>query len=148
MLQITLNQTEIENAIKAYLQNLLVFADGTDIKIDMKATRGAEGFSATIDVNPDSEEQALIEQQEKDRIAKAKEATLEKAGRFLNSTAETARAARAKSESKQTITTSEEEEETTVVTNEPEETKPAVEKSTAPAEPKKTSIFKNTVAPK
>lgn len=147
MLQITLNQTEIENAIKAYLQNLLVFAEGTDIKIDMKATRGAEGFSATIDVNPDSEEQALIEQQEKDRITKAKEATLEKAGRFLNSTAETARAAKAKSEPEQVDSTVEEEE-TPVVVDEPKEAKPAAEKSTAAAEPKKTSIFKNTVAPK
>lgn len=147
MLQITLNQTEIENAIKAYLQNLLVFADGTDIRIDMKATRGAEGFSATIDVNSGSEEQALIEQQEKDRITKAKEATLEKAGRFLNSTAETARAARAKSEPEQAVVTTEEEE-NLVDSDEPEETQPTIEKSPAPAEPKKTSIFKNTVAPK
>lgn len=65
MLQITLNQTEIEIAIKNYIQKRMVFMEGTDIQIDMKASRGAEGFTAIIDVNSNDEDQNLQEQEKR-----------------------------------------------------------------------------------
>lgn len=149
MLQITLNQTEIEIAVKNYIQKRMVFKEGTDIQIDMKASRGAEGFTAIIDVNYNDEDQNLQEQ-EKERITKAKEEQLQKAGSFLGKTAEIAREARAKSESKEEDTKSEE----PWIEEEAVTTEPVVDPETAaaqeiakPSKPK-ASIFKNTVAPK
>lgn len=50
-LQITLNQVEIETALKAYINDQINIKDGMEITIDLKAGRGPEGFSATIDIS-------------------------------------------------------------------------------------------------
>ena len=49
-LQITLNQAEIEQAIKNYVNDQVNIREGHDIAIDLKAGRGPEGFTATIDI--------------------------------------------------------------------------------------------------
>lgn len=50
-MQITLNQVEIETALKAYINDQINIKDGMEITIDLKAGRGPEGFSATIDIS-------------------------------------------------------------------------------------------------
>lgn len=49
-MQITLVQTEIEAALRQYIGRKFTVANGVQMKIDLAATRGAEGFKATIDV--------------------------------------------------------------------------------------------------
>lgn len=49
-MQITLNQAEIEQAIKNYVNDQVNIREGHDIAIDLKAGRGPEGFTATIDI--------------------------------------------------------------------------------------------------
>ena len=49
-MQITIVQTEIEEAIKAHILSQISVKDNTRIDIDLKATRGAEGFQAVIDI--------------------------------------------------------------------------------------------------
>ena len=49
-MQITLNQAEIEQAIKNYVFDQVNIREGHDITIDLKAGRGPEGFTATIDI--------------------------------------------------------------------------------------------------
>lgn len=51
-MQITLNQAEIESAISTYIANQIVIQDGMEVAIDLTATRGPEGFKATIDIVP------------------------------------------------------------------------------------------------
>lgn len=48
-MQITLVQSEIEQAIKSYVNNFMPNING-DLKIDLSASRGVEGFKATIDI--------------------------------------------------------------------------------------------------
>lgn len=50
-MQITINQNEIEQAITDYLVARVTIAEGTAISIDLAATRGADGFKATIDLS-------------------------------------------------------------------------------------------------
>lgn len=61
-MQITLVQTEIEQAIRDYVGNQLRVADGMEMSIDLSATRGAEGFKATIDIHPIGDTAAKQEQ--------------------------------------------------------------------------------------
>ena len=49
-MQITLNQTEIETALRRYVNDQVNIREGHDITIDLKAGRGPEGFTATIDI--------------------------------------------------------------------------------------------------
>ncbi|AWN06214.1 hypothetical protein [Erwinia phage phiEaP8] len=49
-MQIQLVQTEIEAALRAYVNNLINIKEGTQINIDLSAGRGADGFKATIDL--------------------------------------------------------------------------------------------------
>ncbi len=51
-MQITLNQDEIETAIKDYVSNQIVIAEDMEIAIDMKAGRGDNGYTATLDIRP------------------------------------------------------------------------------------------------
>lgn len=51
-MQIILIQSEIEQSIKDYISKRLTVAEGTDIQIDLSATRGAEGIKAIIDLVP------------------------------------------------------------------------------------------------
>ena len=47
---ITLNQSEIEAALTAHINNLMNLKDGVAIKYEFKATRGDEGFTAVLDI--------------------------------------------------------------------------------------------------
>lgn len=49
-MQIILVQSEIEQAITQYIADKMTIAEGVDISIDLKATRGSEGFQATVDL--------------------------------------------------------------------------------------------------
>ena len=52
-IQITLNQDEIFSALDAYVRSQISVKDGMEISIDMKAGRGENGYSATIDIVPE-----------------------------------------------------------------------------------------------
>jgi len=45
-----IDQTEVEDAIKAHLSNLIVIKDGSEIEIDFRAGRGGNGLTATVEV--------------------------------------------------------------------------------------------------
>ena len=51
-MQITLNQDEIETALRNYVNQQVNIREGQEITIDLKAGRGENGFSATIDIVP------------------------------------------------------------------------------------------------
>ncbi|QEA03331.1 hypothetical protein HYP97_gp58 [Klebsiella phage KpCHEMY26] len=51
-MQITLNQDEILEALKDYAFRVINVAPGNDITIDLKAGRGENGYSATLDIVP------------------------------------------------------------------------------------------------
>lgn len=51
-MQITLNQAEIEKAIQNYVNEQVNIRDGQEVSIDLRAGRGPEGFTATIDIVP------------------------------------------------------------------------------------------------
>lgn len=48
---ITLNQVEIETALKQYIGRQLTLADGVEMAIDLRATRGDQGQTAIITIN-------------------------------------------------------------------------------------------------
>lgn len=49
-MQITLNEAEIVDAIQDYVRKQINISDGRDIEVDLKAGRGDNGFSATLDI--------------------------------------------------------------------------------------------------
>jgi hypothetical protein len=49
-MRVTLIQSEIETGIKMYLNSILNIQPGTRIEIEMAATRGNTGFTATVDI--------------------------------------------------------------------------------------------------
>lgn len=49
-LEITIDQTEIETAIKNHIGTLLTINDGQEVTIDLKAGRGENGFSASVKI--------------------------------------------------------------------------------------------------
>lgn len=51
-MQITIVQTEIETAIRNYIKSQITVNDNQKIDIELRATRGAEGFQAMIDIVP------------------------------------------------------------------------------------------------
>ena len=51
-MQITLIQSEIEQALKNYINDIMSVKDGMEIEIQLKATRGEEGTTAIIDIVP------------------------------------------------------------------------------------------------
>lgn len=55
-MQITLNHDEILTALDAYVRTCINIADDKKVIIDMKAGRGDNGFSATLDIVPIREE--------------------------------------------------------------------------------------------
>lgn len=52
-MQIILVQAEIETAIRNYVNSRVKVIEGQDIRIDLSASRGPEGFRATIDIIDD-----------------------------------------------------------------------------------------------
>ncbi|QEM41166.1 hypothetical protein HYP85_gp069 [Pseudomonas phage Zuri] len=79
-MQITLNQVEIEAALKAYILNQININDGMEIVIDLKATRGEAGTTAIIDIVPRTEQKAEVVKPAASRTvtAQAKEVVKEK----------------------------------------------------------------------
>ncbi len=53
-MQIIIVQSEIEEAIRNHINSQIMVQDGMRIDIDLSATRGPEGFRATIDIVPDT----------------------------------------------------------------------------------------------
>ena len=51
-MQIILVQAEIEEALKDYITQRITLTNGSTIQIDLSATRGADGYKATIDILP------------------------------------------------------------------------------------------------
>lgn len=51
-MQITLIQSEIEQALKNYINDIMSVKEGMEIEIQLKATRGEEGTTAIIDIVP------------------------------------------------------------------------------------------------
>lgn len=51
-MQITIVQTEIESAIIAHIKSQVAIRDDQEITVDLRATRGAEGYQAVIDIRP------------------------------------------------------------------------------------------------
>lgn len=51
MITITLSQSDLEEALLKYIQGLGVSTTGADISIDLTAGRGANGFSAAINLD-------------------------------------------------------------------------------------------------
>jgi hypothetical protein len=49
-MQITLNQDEIEEAIEAFVRNQITISPNQEISIDLRAGRGDNGFSATLEI--------------------------------------------------------------------------------------------------
>lgn len=56
-MQITLNQEEIIDAVKAYVRSQINIAPNQDIVIDLRAGRGENGFTATLDIVPQKKSQ-------------------------------------------------------------------------------------------
>ena len=52
-MQITIMQTEIETAIRNHILGLISVRENMKIDIDLRATRGSEGFTAVVDIMPD-----------------------------------------------------------------------------------------------
>lgn len=84
-MQITINQTQIEKAILDFMHKRINIKEGTEIRIEMKATRGAEGFSANIEIIDDLASHEAMLEQEKARQSTVKEEKLDKASSFLKS---------------------------------------------------------------
>lgn len=60
-MQIILVQTEVEQALRNYVASRLTLAVGTTFSIDLAATRGANGITATIDlVEPGQQPAAAV----------------------------------------------------------------------------------------
>lgn len=51
-MQIVLIESEIHQAIQAWLATIVKIENGTQVEIDLKATRGAEGYQAFVDLTP------------------------------------------------------------------------------------------------
>ena len=51
-MEIKLNQSEIEEAVRDRLNRIFALASDSTFAIDFQATRGPEGFIATISINP------------------------------------------------------------------------------------------------
>lgn len=49
-MQITLNQDEIELAITNYVRGQITIADNTQISVELRAGRGENGFTASLDI--------------------------------------------------------------------------------------------------
>lgn len=54
-MQITISEFEIKSAIRTFIHDQIKINPGMKIEIDLKATRGAEGATAIIDIVPDAQ---------------------------------------------------------------------------------------------
>lgn len=89
-MQVTITQTEIENAILEYMNKRISISPDSEVSVDIKSTRGADGFTAIIDIIDNLIDHAELMEREKQRRAKVKEEELAEAGRFLKDVKESA----------------------------------------------------------
>lgn len=59
-MQITIVQAEIETAIRDYIRSQVNVRPNMDIEIELRATRGAEGYQAVIFITPSKSPQATL----------------------------------------------------------------------------------------
>lgn len=59
-MQITINQSEIEAAIRAHILSQINIKEGHEISITLKATRGEDGTTAIIDIERKDETTKVI----------------------------------------------------------------------------------------
>lgn len=88
-MKITIEQLDIEQAIKNYIGSMLDIKEGAHLDIDLAATRGSAGFTATINIrNADEPRRESVEnaavQKEPDAELPAKIDGRTKAGKALN----------------------------------------------------------------
>lgn len=76
-MQITLNETEIMAALETYVRSRISINDDQSLEIDMKAGRGENGPTATIDIVPANAEPAPVAEEKPQRQPKAKKAPVE-----------------------------------------------------------------------
>lgn len=95
-MQVTITQTEIESAILEYMNKRISISADSEVSVDIKSTRGADGFTAIIDIIDNLEDHAALIEREKQRRTKVKEEELAEAGRFLKDVKESASAATTK----------------------------------------------------
>lgn len=60
-MQITVVQSEIEEALRRYIGSQLTVAQGMQMNIDLRAGRGTDGFTATIDIRPGKVETTIAQ---------------------------------------------------------------------------------------
>lgn len=130
-MQVTITQTEIETAILEYMNKRISISADSEVSVDIKSTRGADGFTAIIDIIDNPADHAELQEREKQRRAKVKEEELAEAGRFLKDVKDSANtASKAKEETVAESTSNDdaepsEEEAAAVVEKEPKPKKPA-----------------------
>lgn len=61
-MQITINQAEIEDAIRTFVRSQLPALGKVQIVIDLRATRGADGTTAVIELVPVKQDELTIQQ--------------------------------------------------------------------------------------
>ena len=98
-MQIIMNQVEIETAITDFVSRQINISTDQEITIELQATRGANGYTATLGIMPRAEAQASEERDER-RTALVKEAT---AISLAQKTAEATKAAEPKPVAKATL---------------------------------------------
>lgn len=60
-MQLILTQRDIEQALTNYVNDLVNIKEGNEITVELKATRGADGATALIDINPAGSAPAVVE---------------------------------------------------------------------------------------
>jgi hypothetical protein len=86
-MQIILVQTEVEQALRNYVASRLTLAVGTTFSIDLAATRGANGITATIDlVEPGQTPPAATAPAPAGKLAGVKPETAAKAPEVVSAT--------------------------------------------------------------
>lgn len=60
-MQITITEAEIKSAIDMFARSKINLGDGQSFKIDLKATRGAEGYTAELEILDNAEETPVTE---------------------------------------------------------------------------------------
>lgn len=81
-MQITITQTEIEEAIDQYIRKRVRMAEFTPLAVDLKASRGSDGFTATIDLVDDQE--AELKEREIARKEESKSRESARVSSFVN----------------------------------------------------------------
>lgn len=70
-MQIIIVQSEIESAIRDFVKSQINISEGMEITISLKAGRGDDGYSATIDITPQTAEKQIPATPAKRELPKA-----------------------------------------------------------------------------